>query len=182
MSELALPTFVDGVALPNLSVARAPPGPLARLSTSLLDRTAIDVVSERLALDLPRSPAWAAAGLLCAYALGPRDWLVSGPSFEEIQKRLGDDLRGFGVIVADVSDAYERLTLSGAKAGAFLSTACSLDLRAERFRPPQCALTLFARIDVLLAARDEHFELYVERSYRRYLMALLQAAAEEFRA
>ena len=87
-----------------------------------------------------------------------------------------------GLVLLDVTDAYATLKVRGGAAREMLSKGCGLDLHPQAFPPGRCARTRFAQLPLLIDHVDDAqgFDLYVARSYVRWLAEWLQDAAVEF--
>ena len=116
--------------------------------------------------------------------LGPDEWLAVLPDErrEEVLSRLRDALAPLHVAVVDVSHSRAVVELSGAHARSVLRKGCHLDLHPSRFGAGNVAQSKFARCHVLLHQTDDApaYDLYVHRSFARYLWAWLEDAAAEF--
>lgn len=116
--------------------------------------------------------------------LGPDEWLAVLPDEgrEEVLSRLRDALAPLHVAVVDVSHSRAVVELSGAHARSVLQKGCHLDLHPSRFRAGSVAQSKFARCHVLLHQTDDApaYDLYIQRSFARYLWSWLEDAAAEF--
>jgi sarcosine oxidase, subunit gamma len=115
-----------------------------------------------------------AARVLC---LAPDEWLVV--STEPDAFEMVEDWNGF--VIADLTQGWETLELRGSSSRELLTKGCGLDWHPRSFPPGHCARTRFARIPLLILCTDSlRFELYVARSYSRYLQDWIADAAIEF--
>lgn len=130
----------------------------------------------------------ATRGDLTALWQGPDQWLLTCP-LGTVAARLGalrEALAGEHHALTDLSDGRVVLRLQGPSARDVLAKGCPLDLHASVFRPGQCASSRLAKADVLIhLALDEPatgpaFDLYVARSFARYLFAWLEDAGLEY--
>ena len=116
--------------------------------------------------------------------LGPDEWFAVFPDErrEEVLSRLRDALAPLHAAVVDVSHTRAVIELSGAHARSVLQKGCHLDLHPSRFAAGSVAQSKFARCHVLLHQTDDApaYDLYVHRSFARYLWAWLEDAAAEF--
>ena len=116
--------------------------------------------------------------------LGPDEWLAVLPDErrEEVLSRLRDALAPLHAAVVDVSHARAIVELSGAHTRSVLQKGCHLDLHPSRFRAGSVAQSRFARCHVLLHQTDDApaYDLYIQRSFARYLWSWLEDAAAEF--
>lgn len=116
--------------------------------------------------------------------LGPDEWLAVFPDErgEEVLMALRAALAPLHVAVVEVSHARVIVELSGAHARDVLQKGCHLDLHPSRFSAGHVAQSRFARCHVLLHQIDEApaYDLYVQRSFARYLWSWLEDAAAEY--
>ena len=116
--------------------------------------------------------------------LGPDEWLAVFGEGE--RKRVIADLRKAlaprHAALVDQSHARAILSVAGPRARLVLQKGCPLDLHPSRFRAGACAQSKFARCQVLLHQSDDApaYDLYVPRSFARYLWAWLEDAAAEY--
>jgi sarcosine oxidase subunit gamma len=83
--------------------------------------------------------------------------------------------------VLDMTDAWTRLSLSGANAKTLLAKGSALDLHDRHFPVDACAAAGFARLRVVLWRRGEmSYDLLVGRSYALSLWDWLMDAAAEY--
>jgi sarcosine oxidase subunit gamma len=116
---------------------------------------------------------------------GPDEWMVVTPpegapsAIAALCEALAD---GAGA-VADVSDAYAVITVTGSRARDLIATGCFLDLHPRVFGPGRCAQSHIAQAQVMIHQLDETpaFDIYVDRSFAEYLWRWLDDAALEFR-
>ena len=116
--------------------------------------------------------------------LGPDEWLAVFPDEwrEEIFSALRDALSPLHTAVVDVSHARAIIALAGPHARSVLQKGCHLDLHPSRFHARNVAQSRFARCQVLLHQTDDApaYDLYVQRSFARYLWSWLEDAAAEY--
>ena len=116
--------------------------------------------------------------------LGPDEWLAVFPDErgEGVLSRLRDGLAPLHAAVVDVSHARAIVELSGAHARSVLQKGCHVDLHPSRFDAGSVAQSKFARCHVLLHQTDDAptYDLYVHRSFARYLWSWLEDAAAEY--
>ena len=132
------------------------------------------------ALSLPVQACTAALGDPDRLWLGPDQWLLVSRTrtadqlIDACTERL-DAIRHHAV---DSSAALERHVVSGRRARALLAMGCAIDFDAAGFAVGRCVRTRFARIAVVILAREpDEFELLYDRSYREYLWQWLTRAA-----
>ena len=116
--------------------------------------------------------------------LGPDEWLAvfRDEDREEVLPALRAALEASHASVVDVSHARAVVSVSGRDARSLLLKGCHLDLHPSRFRAGSVAQSRFARCHVLLHQTDDApaYDLYVHRSFARYLWAWLEDAAAEY--
>jgi sarcosine oxidase subunit gamma len=82
--------------------------------------------------------------------------------------------------LVDVSHRQTGLELSGPEADAILAVGCPLDLHPRAFPIGMCARTVFAKCEIVLWRKGpELFHIEVWRSFRAYVVGLLERAGEE---
>jgi sarcosine oxidase subunit gamma len=119
-------------------------------------------------------PRRAGEGDVTALWIGPRRWLLVAREGTGLLQRADAEA---GVFV-DQSEGRTVLRLSGAPARDVLAKGTGIDLDASAFGAGNCAATLLAHVGVVLhAVNAETFDLYVPRSYARYVWEWLHEAA-----
>ena len=103
---------------------------------------------------------------------GPDRWLLVSESksadsmVEECEKSLADVLHN----AVDSSAGLAVFRLTGTGARDLLAAGCGIDFRDEKFPAGNCCRTRFAQIAAIIAAdAPERFDIYVDRSYEKYL-------------
>ena len=103
---------------------------------------------------------------------GPDRWLLVSESksadsmVEECEKSLADVLHN----AVDYSAGLAVFRLTGPGARDLLAAGCGIDFRDEKFPVENCCRTRFAQIAAIIAAEGpEQFDIYVDRSYEKYL-------------
>ena len=133
---------------------------------------------------LPESGSSAQHGDTTLLWLGPDEWLAVLPDNRRdgIVSALQDALAPLHAAVVDVSHARAVISLSGRYARSVLRKGCHLDLHPSRFSSGNVAPSRFARCHVLLHQTDDApaYDLYVQRSFGRYLWSWLEDAAAEY--
>ena len=116
--------------------------------------------------------------------LGPDEWLAVFPDErrEEALSALREAFSPLHAAVVDMSHARAIVALAGPQARRVLQKGCHLDLHPSRFCAGDVAQSKFARCQVLLHQIDDapSYELYVPRSFGRYLWSWLEDAAAEY--
>ena len=130
---------------------------------------------------LPTGPQ-AALGKRAAFVgIGPRSWLVvqEGPGdlSEDLARELGD-----AAAVADQSDGYAVLRLSGSKVRATFEKGLGVDLHPRAFRPGDAAVTVCAHLGVVLWQVDDTpaYDVAVFRSLASAFWHWLSESAAEY--
>ena len=82
--------------------------------------------------------------------------------------------------LVDVSHRQTALEVSGPDAEARLAVGCPLDLHPSAFPVGMCTRTVFAKCEVVLWRKGpDLFHIEVWRSFRAYVVGLLERAGEE---
>lgn len=168
MAELARKSGFDTAhwALPGVEVS------VSALACRRLLVGSVAAVSAALGAEVPQAPNTVVTlgdGRRCLW-LRPDQWLLLGE---------GALVPVDGVWVLEVSSRYAGLSLRGAGAAALLAAGCGLDLRLRQFPAGQCARTRIDQVPALLwRAKEDHFEVLVERPLAHYFGLWLQRAAE----
>ena len=137
-------------------------------------------------LELPRIPNnFTDAGDFRLFWLGPEEWLLTAPDIQTIKliEDLTTETAAQHVSIVDVSDNRSCLILSGPKSWTVLNKTCGLDIHPRTWQIGQCAQTLVARAQVLLAMTQDsepEFRLFVRNSFAEYLAEYLMDAMLEF--
>lgn len=111
-----------------------------------------------------------------ALCIGPRDWFLITPE-ATLPEGIELELARQGLALTDLSFALRVLEVRGASAREILSKGCGLDFHPKSFGRGQCARTRFAQIPVVIDCLGDVFELYVGRSYSRYMESWLRDAS-----
>ena len=111
--------------------------------------------------------------------LGPSEWLIWTTAREDVLSALDGGLAGIHSAVADVSDYYAILRLSGDLAREVLAHGCPLDLDASVFGSGSCAQSRFRAAAILLHCADDAptYDVQVRWSYAEYLRRYLSEVA-----
>ncbi len=115
--------------------------------------------------------------------MGPDRWLIVSSSMsadilvEKCEEALADVLHN----AVDNSAGLAVFRLMGAGARDLLAAGCGIDFRDEKFPVGNCCRTRFAQIAAVIAADGpDRFDIYVERSYEKYLGDWLRDSADIF--
>ena len=138
---------------------------------------------------LPTAPCTSAvAGELTALWLGPSEWMLLTPENDEsaIAEKAVSALNGIHHQLADVTDYYTMIRLSGEKAREMLMKLTTLDMHPASFPPGMVKASIFGRVPATLhipampAGEAENFDLFIRRSHADYLWCLLALAGYEY--
>lgn len=141
-------------------------------------------VEERHGILLPDGPRRASKDGVSFVGTGPGAWLALGEGAGNgLATALAEALRGLAS-VADQSDGYAVLRLSGARVPDLLAKGMSLDLHPRAFRVGDAAVTSLAHVGAIMwRLADEGgpvFEVAVFRSFAGSLAHWLEASAAEY--
>ena len=144
---------------------------------------------EAMGFALPTKPLTSAAhGQVGALWVAPDEWLIVAPGDGPgVEATLRQAFEGQHVSVADVSDNYTVVRVSGPKARDLLAKGCPVDLHAKAWPAGQVGGTILAKSNIVLHRADDdgenaepRFDLYVRRSFAEYLWLWLEDAAREY--
>jgi sarcosine oxidase subunit gamma len=178
MAELAhrQPLVAPAFAPADTDLAFAP-SPCAWAVQLQAHASSAGTATELAGLALPQAPNTAAGTDPVALWLAPRRWLIVASGTGAGLGAMLDAAARAGVAACDASDGFFRVRLAGALAPELLAAGCALDLHARVFAPAACARTRLARTTLLLHRRENHFDLYFERSVADYAWRWLQSTA-----
>jgi len=115
--------------------------------------------------------------------IGPDRWLLvsSTMSADLLVKRCEETLADVLHNAVDNSAGLAVFRIAGPGARDLLASGCGLDFRDEKFPVGNCCRTRFAQIAaVIVAEGPEQFDIYVDRSYEKYLDDWLRDSADIF--
>ena len=115
--------------------------------------------------------------------MGPDRWLIvsSSMSADLLVKRCEETLADVLHNAVDNSAGLAVFRIAGPGARDLLAAGCGLDFRDEKFPVGNCCRTRFAQIAAVIAAEGpDRFDIYVERSYEKYLGDWLRDSADIF--
>jgi sarcosine oxidase subunit gamma len=115
--------------------------------------------------------------------LAPGEWLlISDEKSLPSEMLAAPGLAQQGLVLTNVTDGLAVLAVRGSAARDVLSKACGLDFHEFVFTVGRCARTRLAQISVIVDCLGDPpgFDLYVPRSYLRYLADWLEDAGVEF--
>lgn len=134
--------------------------------------------------ELPSQVGATLGGPMRALCLAPGEWLIASDEHppSSLREQIESDLPKDALALVDLSDGLAGLEVRGRAVRDVLSKGCGLDLHPRSFPGGRCARTRFAQIALVIECLNEppRFELYVARSYFRYLHSWLADAAREF--
>ena len=148
----------------------------------LAGTTAGDLVKERTSLcirrlyedapglDLPREPNRSTVNDgLHALWLAPGEWLLVSES-KDIE---------IDAMASDLSHGRTVFRIAAGPAREILAKGCPLDLREGEFQPGHCGQSVLCGVGVLVHHLEDgaHMDIYVARSYGRFIHDWLQDAA-----
>ena len=163
--EGILPVALEGALLSPLA-----PAPLSEL------RGPADDLSEALGVPAVPEPGWVADyGDWRLLWLRPDGWLLIGQYEFEILQRVDAPFR-----LTDIGHALTGIRLTGPNARVLLAKGTPLDLRPHRFAIGQCAQTWCAGFRILIEARDDGFDVYVDAALALAFWHWIRDAAAEF--
>lgn len=157
---------------------------LATVTALAAGRGVIARALDGLGLALPEGSRRVVRDGAAVLGLGPRSWLVAreggAPLAAELTRALAD-----AAAVADQSDGYGVLRLSGPRVRALLEKGVALDLHDRAFPPGSAAATLCAHLGIVLwrlddAAGSAVFEVAVPRSLAGSFWHFVAAGAAEY--
>ena len=156
-----------------LTIERTAPAAVVSLQVA---RCSAEVAAERLRLADPLKIT--GANPMCAW-LAPGRWLLvsedraPGLLTAECNTNLADTLHA----AVDQTAAWSRIEIRGRRRRELLAAGCGLDLRSAAFGAGACARTRLAQIAVVVVARQTDVdEIYVDRSFERYLLDWMRDA------
>lgn len=143
------------------------------------DAGVIAAAGEALGFALPRDACRATVGpASAALWLGPDETLLllspdADRSWQEALSSLPHSL-------VDVGHRQTALEVTGPNAETMLAVGCPLDLHPSAFPVGMCTRTVFAKCEIVLWRKGgELFHIEVWRSFRAYVVGLLELTGEE---
>jgi len=133
------------------------------------------------ALKLPQALQWRDTDPAACW-LGPDQWLLTSDSKSagDIIRHLDGKLEGQLHAATDMSSGNACFAMKGQAIRTILAMGCGIDLHPDKFKTGDCARTNFAQVPLfIVAVEDKHFDLYVDRSYARYLEEWISRAGED---
>jgi sarcosine oxidase subunit gamma len=165
---------IEGRGIARVAARR---GQVARVS---------ELVGRHFELELPNAPRRASRGDFGIAGVSPDAWLATSDNaghewVQSLQSLLGDCAS-----VADLSDAYGILRLSGLKVRETLAKLIPIDIHSRSFPVSEVAQTLCGYVNVILwrlndtAQSEPAFEIWVGRSLAVSLHQAIAHCAAEF--
>jgi len=156
----------------------------APAATRLILRGDAEVMSaagKALGLSLPADTCRAVVGAAATGLwLGPDETLLLLPVDASAPAILADALSALPHSLVDVSHRQTALEVNGPDAETMLAVGCPLDLHSSAFPVGMCTRTVFAKCEIVLWRKaPDLFHIEVWRSFRAYVLGLLELAAEE---
>jgi len=133
-------------------------------------------------LQLPQQALQWRAGDPAACWLGPDQWLLTSDTqaADDIVAHIDRTLSSQLHAATDMSSHNVCFALTGPAARTVLAMGCGIDMHARAFTTGQCVRTHFANVSLfMVAVNDNHFDLYFDRSYARYLSGWMAQASED---
>jgi sarcosine oxidase subunit gamma len=117
-------------------------------------------------------------GGLHALWLAPGEWLLVGEAPDQAAKTAANAVAAGGALT-DLSHARVVFRIPVEAAPRILAKGCPLDLRDDIFPPGSCAQSVLANVAILVhhLANGDHMDIYVARSYGRFMHDWLLDAA-----
>ena len=150
-----------------LTFERTAPAAIVSLQIA---RGSADDAAERLRL--ADALKFTARNPMCAW-IAPGRWLLVSEDRapESLVTACNTELQHILHAAVDQTAAWSRIEIRGRRGRELLAAGCGLDLRPASFGVGACARTRLAQIAVVVVARQPGVdEVYVDRSYERYLL------------
>lgn len=112
---------------------------------------------------------------------GPDCWFLMSreTSAETMIERCNLELPGILHNAVDYSAALAAIRIAGPAAETLLASGSGVDFRRQSFAAGSCCRTRLAQVAAtVVATGDREFEIFVDRSYERYLLDWLRDSAE----
>lgn len=143
----------------------------------------VDGVKSALGVALPLEPnsVSSADGTYILW-LGPDEWLVvSDKDVDELQAALQAVIADIHYSAVDLTDNYEVIEISGAKARWVLAKGWAVDLHPSKFKAGSCAQSVISHAAVILhqISDEPGYQLYVRPSFAPYLWDWLVDASAD---
>ncbi len=145
------------------------------------DHVLMDKLKAAVGFDLPlEANTFRDDGIRC-YWLGPDEWLFVSAPGSNLLATLESVSPGLHASVNKQSGGMLTLELGGVAAADILSKGCTLNLTPDVFRAEQCAQTLLAKSNILIArgSGENSFTLVVRRSFAEYVALWLAHAGKD---
>jgi len=162
---------------PNVTISSCQAGGIVSLKVAKADLAA---AAERLGLAAPLTCSIGSNNSVNSLWIGPDQWLLMSETqpATAIIERCVESLSGLLFNALDQSAGLSGVRIAGTGARRLLAAGCALDLRDGKFTAGSCCRTRFAEIPaVIVATTDASLEMYVDRSYEKYLIDWLEDSA-----
>jgi len=133
------------------------------------------------ALQLPPALQWSGTDPAACW-LGPDQWLLisDSKSAADMIGHIDTTLAGQLHAATDMSSGNVCFAIEGRAIRKVLAMGCGIDLHPGKFMTGHCVRTNFAQVPLFIVAVDDnHFDLYADRSYARYLEDWISKAGED---
>jgi sarcosine oxidase subunit gamma len=140
-----------------------------------------EAIKTAYGIALPSGPKRIVAHEITFLGTGPRAWFAlragERPLASDLEQSLGEH-----AAVADQSDGYGVLRVSGAKVRALLAKGVPIDLHPRAFAADDVAVTVCSHIGIMLwrSDADSSFDIAMFRSLCSSFWSWLSESAEEF--
>jgi sarcosine oxidase subunit gamma len=138
-------------------------------------------VRNRYGIDLAAAPRCFAGRTVSFLGIGPRTWLAQREGGGPLAEELAEVLQGCAA-VADQSDGYAVLRISGSRARETFEKGLSVDLHPRAFKVDDVAVTICAHIGVIIRQVDDTpaYDVAMFRSYAGSFCHWLTSSAAAF--
>lgn len=173
------------IVRPNLVISELPQRGIIRVQARGSDVGFERILSDTLHLKLPRASEFSRQGeLLLAWA-GPNEWLLFCQCEQEdvILSALKTKMAGIFAVFTLMTDSRVAYQIRGGEAPEFLAKGCSVDVHPDVFPEGVLAITRFAGLaSMIVHASNDHYFLYVDRSYQRFILEWMLDASMEWQS
>jgi sarcosine oxidase subunit gamma len=140
-----------------------------------------EAINGAYGIALPSGPKRVAAHDITFLGTGPRAWFALRAGERPLASDL-DQVLGAHAAVADQSDGYGVVRVSGTKVRALLAKGVPIDLHPRAFAADDVAVTVCSHIGIMLwrSDADTSFDIAMSRSLGGSFWSWLSESAEEF--
>lgn len=160
------------------------------IATVLARKAAVEAlllrVHQQFGVELPQAPCRVSSGNVAFVATAPSAWLATCENKPNVWATSLRETTAGLASVADQSDGYTVVRLSGAKVRQTLAKLVPIDLHARVFKVGSAAVTVAAHVGILLWRLDDAadgsptFEIALFRSFSESFWHALTESAAEF--